>query len=128
MDDTRQAPPESDELTILDLVFLGFKSQVVALDRYSGDVVWSWKSPKGRSGYVALLVDDDRLIVSVQGYTYCLDPLNGQLVWQNPLSGYGIGIPSLASVHGSSPSGAAVAAVMADAQRRAAAGGAAPGV
>jgi outer membrane protein assembly factor BamB len=41
---------------------------------------------------VALLLDGDRLIVSVQGYTYCHDALTGQQLWYNPLKGYGLGV------------------------------------
>jgi hypothetical protein len=61
--------------------------------------VWQWKSPQG-SGFTALLLDGDRLIASVQGYTYCLDPLDGRMMWQNSLSGFGTGVPSIASVNG----------------------------
>jgi outer membrane protein assembly factor BamB len=90
------------------LVFLGFNSRVAALDRVTGEILWHWKSPRGTSNYVALLLDDDRLIVSVQGFTYCLNPLTGEEVWCNPLDGFGYGIPTLVSVNGSSsPSAAA---------------------
>jgi outer membrane protein assembly factor BamB len=81
------------------LVFVGFNSRVVALDRDSGAMAWSWKSPRG-SGIAALLVDGDRLIVSVQGYTYCLDPLSGSEMWSNPLKGLGVGTACLASARG----------------------------
>ena len=37
----------SANLTGMDLVHLGFKSRVIALDRETGDVVWDWKSPRG---------------------------------------------------------------------------------
>ena len=47
---------------INDLVFLGFNKQVIALDRYSGEKKWEWKASKG-TGYTAILVDGDRLIV-----------------------------------------------------------------
>jgi outer membrane protein assembly factor BamB len=56
-----------------------------------------------KSGYVSLLLDGDRLIVSTNGYIYCLDPLSGQILWNNPLKGYGSGAPtSLVSVRGQS--------------------------
>jgi outer membrane protein assembly factor BamB len=80
-------------------VFVGFNSRVVALDRDSGELRWQWKSPSG-SGFVAVLLDGDRLIVSVKGYTYCLDPLTGGTLWDNPLKGMGTGVPCLASVRG----------------------------
>ena len=82
------------------LVFVGFNSRVVALDRDTGQTIWVWKSPRG-SGIAALLVDGDRLIVSVQGYTYCLDPQGGTEIWSNPLKGLGVGTACLASARGS---------------------------
>ena len=84
------------------LIFVGFHSQVVALHRDSGELVWQWKSPSG-SGYVTLLLDGDRLIVSVVGYMYCLDPATGEQLWFNELSGFGTGVASLASVRGCVP-------------------------
>ncbi len=81
------------------LIFVGFNSRVVALHRDSGELIWQWKSPSG-SGYVTLLLDGDRLIASVVGYTYCLDPATGHLLWFNELPGFGAGVASLASVRG----------------------------
>jgi len=107
-------------LSVMDLVFVGFNSRVVALHRETGEVQWTWKSPKGRSGYVAVLLDGDRVIASVQGYTYCLDPLTGNLLWQNPLKGTGLGIPSVVSMRGNSGSSGAAAIL---AQQQAAAAG-----
>jgi len=109
---TSQSSGQSQR-SISDLVYVGFNANVVALDRYTGQAVWTWRSPKG-SGFVALLVDGDRLIASAQGYVYCLDPLYGQEVWRNPLEGMGIGTPCLASVHGTSAAGAAIAGAAAE--------------
>lgn len=47
-----------------------------------------------------MLLDGDRLIVSVVGYMYCLDPATGNQLWFNELSGFGTGVASLASVRG----------------------------
>jgi outer membrane protein assembly factor BamB len=91
---------------IEDMVFVGFNKQVIALDRYDGKKIWDWKSPKG-SGYPAILIDGDRIIVSVHGYTYCLEPTTGSLVWENELKGYGMGITAIASVRGRADSGVA---------------------
>jgi outer membrane protein assembly factor BamB len=102
-----------------DLVYVGFNRRVIALDRYTGDIKWDWKSPKG-SGFPSILVDGDRLIVSIQGYTYCLEPITGAMVWENELKGFGTGIPSLASVRGSS-SGQSAAAKKSQADQQAAA-------
>ena len=46
-----------------------------------------------------------------------LDAITGQQFWDNPLTGMGLGIPSLTSIHGSSGS-AAAAAVIAQQQRQ----------
>lgn len=96
--------------TIADLVFIGLQKRVIALDRYTGEEVWVWKAPKS-GGFTALLIDGDRLIVSAGGYIHCLDPVHGQEVWSNPLTGYGVGVTSLASVHGSAGSAPQAAAI-----------------
>jgi outer membrane protein assembly factor BamB len=113
---------ERVEYTLMDLVFVGFNRRVVALDRYNGDVVWDWKSPSG-TGFPAILVDGDRLVVSVQGYMYCLEPVTGEVLWSNPLKGLGVGTACIASLHGNSGS-AAAAAVIAQQQQQAASHGA----
>ncbi len=117
---------ERIEYTLMDLVFVGFNRRVVALDRYNGDVVWDWKSPAG-TGFPAILVDGDRLVVSVQGYMYCLDPVTGEVLWSNPLKGLGVGTACIASLHGNSGS-AAAAAVIAEQQQQAASHGASASV
>ena len=86
-------------LTIDDLVFVSFNSQIVALDRSTGELIWQWTSPKG-GGFVAILLDGDQLIVSVTGYTYCLDPATGETLWTNLLKGFGFGVPCLVSTRG----------------------------
>lgn len=86
---------------IVDMVFVGFNKQVIALDRYTGEKIWEWKASKV-SGYPSILLDGDRLIVSVHGYTYCLEPTTGAEVWFNELNGYGTGITCLVSTRGSS--------------------------
>lgn len=91
--------------SVNDLVFAALNRRVVALDRYDGSIVWTWKAPQSGK-YVSMLFDGDRLIVSVNGYLHCLDPLYGQEVWHNPLTGFGVGIASLASARGSTSSGA----------------------
>jgi outer membrane protein assembly factor BamB len=83
------------------LIFVGLNGYAVALDRDSGEIVWS--NSEMKSGYVTLLLDFDRLIASTNGYIYCLDPLTGSILWHNPLKGYGMGAPaSLISVRGQS--------------------------
>ena len=101
---SRVAQTEQPPVNPADLIFVGFNRQVCALHRDTGELVWSWKASEG-SGYVVLLYDTDRLIASVQGYTYCLDPATGGQMWANPLKGFGLGVPCLASISGVSSLG-----------------------
>jgi outer membrane protein assembly factor BamB len=88
-------------MNIDQLIFVGLNGYAVALDRNTGEIVWS--NDQMKSGYVSLLLDGDRLIASTNGYIYCLDPLTGQILWNNPLRGYGMGAPTaLVSVRGQS--------------------------
>ncbi len=70
-------------MTIDQLIFVGLNGYALALDRDSGEIVWSNNEMK--SGFVTLLLDGDRLIASTNGYMYCLDPLTGAIRWHNPL-------------------------------------------
>ena len=90
MSSTDDQQPARDPAT---LVYVGFNLRIAALDRETGEVAWTWKSPQG-TGIPILLVDGDRLIVSIQGYTYCLDPRCGDELWRNPLKGMGLGTPA----------------------------------
>jgi outer membrane protein assembly factor BamB len=95
-------------MTIDPLIFVGFNQRVAALNRDTGEIVWSQKCRGG--SYVTFLLKEDRLIVSSNGYIYCLNPLTGQIYWNNDMPGYGSGVASLASVRGSSQSALIVAA------------------
>jgi hypothetical protein len=55
------------------------------------------------------MLDGDRLLVSVVGYTYCLNPATGHLMWSNFLSGMGVGVATLSSVRGGAVQNAAAA-------------------
>jgi len=103
-------------------VFVGFNSRVLALDRDSGDMVWSWQAPKPKNGgFVTMLLDGDRLIVSVNGYMYCLEPETGDLLWNNDTKGCGTGVASIVSVRGQPSQDVLVGAAAIEAQRQAAA-------
>ncbi|MHC4652372.1 MAG: outer membrane protein assembly factor BamB family protein [Planctomycetota bacterium] len=116
----------TQQRALADMIFVGLSRKVLALDRYTGEIVWEWKAPKGGS-FVSVLLDGDRLIAATSGYVYCLDPVYGQLVWENPLKGKGQGICSLVSVHGAALSAQAAAVIPQQQAAAAAAGGAAGG-
>lgn len=86
-------------MTIEDAIFSCFNGNVVCLNRLNGRVIWQTKL---RKGYMTMLLDGDRLIVSCSGYMYCLDPLSGREIWSNDLPGTGTGVPALVSIRGSS--------------------------
>ncbi len=86
-------------IPLSDLIFTGFNKRVAALHRDTGQIVWQWTAPTG-STYTTLLLDGDRLIVSVHGYMYALDAPTGRLLWQNEMSGFGFGVASIATVRG----------------------------
>ncbi len=109
--------PRKKNLTVDDLVFVGFNSRIAALDRANGELIWDWTSPHG-SGFVALLLEGDQLVVSVSGYTYALDPATGETLWTNLLKGFGYGIPCLVSTSGSTLGHSAAAAEQAAQQAR----------
>jgi outer membrane protein assembly factor BamB len=107
-------------MKIDDLIFVGLNGYALALDRETGEIVWT--NSEMHAGYVTLLLDGDRLIVSTNGYIYCLDPLTGQILWHNPLKGYGVGAPTaLVSVRGQGPSLLAQQAAVSEAVASAAA-------
>jgi outer membrane protein assembly factor BamB len=88
-------------MTVNELIFVGLNGYAVALHRDTGEIVWSNNELK--SGYVTLLLDGDRLVVSTGGYLFCLDPLTGNLLWNNEMTGYGASAPTaLVSVRGQS--------------------------
>jgi outer membrane protein assembly factor BamB len=95
------------------LIFVGFNGYVAALDRDTGNVVWSQNDMQ--RGYVTLLLDGDRLIASTNGWMYCLDPYTGKIRWHNPMTGYGYGPASLVSVRGRSDPTLIMAAAALDA-------------
>jgi hypothetical protein len=104
------------------LVFVGLNSRIAALDRNTGATVWQWRAAKPRSGgYVSLLLlDESRLIASVNGYTYCLDPLSGGERWCNELPGFGTGVTAIAALGRTNVHDLLLAAAAADAAAAAA--------
>jgi outer membrane protein assembly factor BamB len=95
------------------LIFVGLNGYAAAIDRETGQVVWS--NDQMKSSYVTMLLDGDRLVVSTNGWIYCLDPLTGEIMWHNPMKGFGTGPTALVSVRGQSSQVVPAQAAAADA-------------
>src|SRR5688500_11986850 len=78
-----------------ELVFVGIKNAVVALDRRDGTEVWRAKL-KG-SSFVTVLWDGEALLAANHGEVFRLDPATGAVSWHNPMKGFGFGVVSLAA-------------------------------
>ncbi len=78
-----------------ELVFIGIKGSVVALNRATGAQVWADRL-KG-SDFVNVVVADGKIYATTSGEVFCLDPLTGEGLWHNPLKGYGMGLATIAS-------------------------------
>jgi outer membrane protein assembly factor BamB len=96
-----------------DLVFIGIKGSVLALNRVTGQQVWATHL-KG-SDFVNVVLQDEALLASCYGEIFCLDPLTGNALWHNPLKGFGIGLATIATEH--SP-GSGTAPVLTEKRRR----------
>lgn len=78
-----------------DLLYIGIKGSVVALNRTTGEQVWSTHL-KG-SDFVNVLVEGGRIFATCYGEVFCLDPLSGEGLWHNRLKGLGTGLATLAT-------------------------------
>ena len=95
------------------LMFVGIKGSVVALNRATGQQVWATHL-KG-SDFVNLVLQDGVILASCRGEIFCLDPRTGIGMWHNPLKGFGMGLATIATA---SNSGEGTAPVMAEKRRR----------
>ena len=57
---------------------------------------------------VNIFFDGGSVFAHGKGVLCCLNPETGEIKWQNPLTGYGFGIATMASVNSSSASLAAI--------------------
>jgi outer membrane protein assembly factor BamB len=80
------------------LLYLGVRGTVLALDRATGQEVWRTRL-KGADFVNVALVDGD-LYAAARGELFCLDCTTGELRWQNPLKGLGLGLVSIAAPGG----------------------------
>jgi outer membrane protein assembly factor BamB len=80
-----------------ELVFVGIKGSVVALNRATGQQVWATRL-KG-SDFVNVVLQDGAVLASCHSEIFCLDPLTGNGLWHNPLKGFGTGLATIATEH-----------------------------
>jgi len=78
-----------------DLVFIGIKGSVVALNCATGEQIWATHL-KG-SDFVNLVLEDRAVLASCCGEIFCLDPFTGNARWHNPLKGFGRGLATIAT-------------------------------
>ena len=76
------------------LVFIGIKGSIVALNRATGEQVWATRL-KG-SDFVNVVLQDGAVLATTSGEVFCLHPLTGILMWHNPLKGFGTGLATIA--------------------------------
>jgi outer membrane protein assembly factor BamB len=114
---------EQDCMKTSDLIFIGIKGSVVALNRATGAQVWATHL-KG-SGFVNVVLEDGAILAACYGEIFCLNPLTGNGQWHNPLKGFGLGLATIATIHNPGNSNAAVSAEMQRHEEEAAASAAA---
>jgi outer membrane protein assembly factor BamB len=85
-----------------EMVFVGVKGTVTALDRDNGERVWE-TALKG-SDFVNVMVQGGDLFAASRGRLYRLDPASGDILWLNELPGMGYGIVTIAGASQSAPS------------------------
>jgi outer membrane protein assembly factor BamB len=77
------------------MIFVGIKGSVVALNRATGQQVWATRI----MGYdfVNVMLDEGKIFATCRGEIFSLDPLTGQVLWHNPLKGFGTGLATIAT-------------------------------
>ena len=78
-------------------VFIGTHGTVMAVDRGTGETIWTTEL-KG-SDFVDVMLVDGELYAASKGRLYRLDPAGGSVLWRNDLPGMGWNIVSIAGSH-----------------------------
>jgi len=82
-------------MKVSELVFVGIKGSVVALNRETGEQVWAVHL-KG-SDFVNVALQKDRLYATTYGEIFCLEAATGNALWSNGLKGFGLGLATIAT-------------------------------
>jgi outer membrane protein assembly factor BamB len=90
------------------LVFVGIRGSVIALNRATGQQVWATHL-KGYD-FVNVVLQDGAVLASCHGEIFCLEPLTGAGMWNNPLKGFGTGLATIATAQTMQDGNAAVLA------------------
>jgi len=96
-----------------DVLYVGVKAHVVAVDKATGTTLWQTKLKGGMASgdrFVSLLVEDGRIFAHTHGELFCLDRATGGILWKNELPGLGHDIATLASEGAGNASAAMIAA------------------
>jgi len=96
-----------------DLIFIGIKGTVVALYRTTGQQAWSNRL-KGMD-FVNVVLENGKVLATCSGEIFCLDALDGRVLWHNPLKGLGRGLVTIATENNP---GATNGPVLAEKRRR----------
>jgi len=102
-----------------ELLFVGIKNVVVALNPGDGTEVWRAQLKGG--DFVTVLWDGENLFAANNGEVFRLDPASGAIVWTNPMKGLRTGVVSLATLLPDKVSHSAYETIAAQKRREAAA-------
>src|SRR5579862_745172 len=91
----RVGETEWNQMKTLELVFVGIKGSVVALNRETGEQVWAKRLLS--TDFVNVVVEGERVFATTYGEIFCLDPVTGEVLWHNKLKGYGTGLAAIAT-------------------------------
>ena len=94
-------------------IYVGIKGSVIALDPTTGQKLWATHL-KG-SDFVNVVLDGDNLYATTYGEIFCLDPATGAGRWHNKLTGFGLGLATVAT---ETLPAQALVALMAEKRRR----------
>lgn len=75
-------------------LIIGLKGTVVAVDRSTGETLWSTRLKGGQ--FVTVVVEDGAIFAATYGRLYRLDPATGEVRWSNDLPGLGYGLVCIA--------------------------------
>jgi len=75
------------------LIYIGIAGTVVALDKSTGENVWS--TDLRGTQFVNVVVEKNAIYASTRGEVFCLDPATGDVRWKNPLKGLGRGLVTI---------------------------------